>query len=456
MDGDRISARVLASGLLLSGMGISIALAYGFQYRADADNPLSYFLPISGVFFLCLILIVASFATPAAAALTIGVKLHRAAGLAMMAIALSLTLFFHGAELPFPALLAIGVLLVGATASIVFGASGVATIVVVAVGLAVQIFLALTNPLDVQAANMLPIIGAGCELLLQLKNPYLATFPGIASEPLYYLPGLILPYCTSVAVGLDMRIVNVALILAIVAYASLIFDLWRHPERLSLGLLPLLLLPQTTQMMIHGHVWLYWLLVVAFVHALSTGRLVAAALLLGLLLATRQMALFLAIPAAVYMAGQLRPAALLRYAAITLSTYVVVMAPVMVTMPGWVDHFYLGLSGVGIRLHLSYGNPMNQVSLSGLLTDTGLAGLLRPLQAATILLVAVVLWVWRRRLAFDQVVVLLGVGYVIAIGFNGFLHRYFYMPGLILIALGIAYAAAGPLTAPAHGRGRNA
>lgn len=50
----------------------------------------------------------------------------------------------------------------------------------------------------------------------------------------------------------------------------------------------------------------------------------------------------------------------------------------------------------------------------------------------------------RRWLRFDQALFLLGVTYVLVIGLNSFLHRYFYIPGLILIATGIAYSLAGP------------
>ena len=57
-----------------------------------------------------------------------------------------------------------------------------------------------------------------------------------------------------------------------------------------------------------------------------------------------------------------------------------------------------------------------------------------------------VLWVGRNQLTFDRAILLIGVAYLIIIGFNSFLHRYFYFPGLILAALAIAYAANGPLS----------
>jgi hypothetical protein len=52
---------------------------------------------------------------------------------------------------------------------------------------------------------------------------------------------------------------------------------------------------------------------------------------------------------------------------------------------------------------------------------------------------------------FPRALILLGVCYVVVIGLNGFLHRYFYVPGFLLIALGVAYAA-GPLTAESETR----
>jgi len=89
---------------------------------------------------------------------------------------------------------------------------------------------------------------------------------------------------------------------------------------------------------------------------------------------------------------------------------------------------------------------MNQVSMSGVLTQAGLAGLLQPLQVLVLVLFGAVLWVGRNQLTFDRAILLIGVAYLIIIGFNSFLHRYFYFPGLILAALAIAYAANGPLS----------
>jgi hypothetical protein len=291
---------------------------------------------------------------------------------------------------------------------------------------------------------MLPVIEAGCVKLFGGENPYLAQYPGITSVPLMYLPGLLLPYCAPVALGLDVRTLNIVLLLAIVLYAAWALDARARPERLALALLPLLFSPPLGQMMIHGHVWLYWLLVIVFVHALASQRLLAAALLLGLMLATRQMSLFLAIPVAVYMATRLRPLPLAGYAAVALGTYAAIMLPVALTTPQWIDLFYLSATRVGEGTHLTYGNPMNQVSLSGVLTQYGLASLLQPLQVLVLLLAGAVLWVWRRRLAFDRSLLVLGVAYVLVIGLNQFLHRYFYVEGLVLIALAIGYGL-GPV-----------
>jgi hypothetical protein len=438
---------VLLGGLALFAMIACLSTAYGFQYLADDARPLGYFLPFSLIYFLGLALVLAASLRGVPPLAGYGRRAAAIAGLASTTAALAMTLYFHSGELPFPALPAIAVLAIAVAAVAAVAGTGRALGLAVLLGLAVQTALALGNPLDVAAANMLPVIEAGCGKLLHGENPYLADYPGITSVPLLYLPGLLLPYCAPVAAGLDVRVLNVILLVAIVGYAAWALDFRKHPERLSLGLLPLLFSPAAGQMMVHGHVWLYWLLVLAFVHTLATRRFLVAALLLGLMLATRQMSLFLAIPAAAYMATRLAPLALLRYGAVSVGTYLVVMAPVMLTTPGWVDLFYLSIQKLGEQTHLTYGNPMNQVSLSGLLTDAGLAWLLRPLQAAVLLLVGAAFWVWRRRLTFDQVLVLLGVGYVLVIGSNAFLHRYFYFPGLILIALGIAYAAVGSLTA---------
>lgn len=430
----------LISALLLFLMLAAMSVAYGFQYRADAADPLAYFLPFSAVYFLALALLLAAGLAPTPIDKPGASRPVADAGLAMTGAAILMSIYFHGAELPFPALAAMASVAVVLAAARVFLGAARAVWLALLIGLGVQIALALGNPLDVAAANMLPVVEAGCVKLLNGENPYLATYPGITSVPLMYLPGLLLPYCAPVALGLDVRVLNVVLLVAIVFYAAWALDARRRPERLSLALLPLLFSPPIGQMMIHGHVWLYWLLVVVFVHALATRRLLVAALLLGLMLATRQMSLFLAIPVAVYMATRLRPALLARYAAIALATYAVIMAPVMLTTPAWIDLFYLSATRVGEGTHLTYGNPMNQVSLSGVLTQSGLAPLLQPLQLLVLVLAGLALWLGRRRLTFDRSLVLLGVAYVLVIGLNQFLHRYFYVPGLILLALGIAHA----------------
>lgn len=438
--------RPLLAGLLLGFMLAAMSVAYGFQYRSDSAHPLDYFLLFSAPYFLCLALVLVVGLCPPLAGTGREQRSAPAVGLAMTTAMIALSLYFHAAELPIPALPAIAALVVAVGAAAASFGVGRAVWLALLLGLAMQIALALLNPLDVAAANMLPVIEAGCGKLLAGENPYLAAYPGITSVPLMYLPGLLLPYCAPVAVGLDLRVLNVILLLATVGYAAWALDFRRHPERLSLGLLPLLFSPPAGQMMVHGHVWLYWLLVLVFVHALATRHFLAAALLLGLMLATRQMSLFLAIPAAAYMATRLRLPALLGYGAISIAIYFAVMAPVMLTTPDWIELFYLSATRVGEQSHLVYGNPMNQVSLSGLLTQMGLAGVLPFLQVAVLLLAAAAFWVWRRSLAFHQALILLGVAYVLVIGLNPFLHRYFYVPGFLLLALGIAYAAAGPLT----------
>ena len=434
--------KAVPAGLLLFAMVAAMSIAYGFQYRADAERPLSYFLGFSALYFLCLAALSVVAMKPVSLS-GAGATLPARLGLAMTTGALVLTLYFTDGLLPVPALASIGVTVVAVAG--VAATLGIARALWLALllGLAVQIALALGNPLDVAAANMLPVIEAGCGKLLSGENPHLADYPGITSVALIYLPGLLLPYCGPVALGLDVRILNVVLLVAIVAYAAWAFDFRNRPERLSLGLLPLLFSPPAAQMMVHGHVWSYWLLVVVFVHTLATRRFAAAALVLGLMLATRQMSLFLAVPAAVYMSTRLRVPALLRYGAISIITFLVIMAPVMLTVPDWINFFFLSTTQIGEQSHLTYGNPMNQVSLSGLLTDSGVAGLLQPLQVGVLLLAGVAFWLWRRWLSFDQALFLLGVTYVLVIGLNSFLHRYFYVPGLILIALGIAYSLAG-------------
>ena len=234
--------KAVLAGLLLFAMVAGMSIAYGFQYRADAEQPLSYFLGFSALYFLCLAALFVVAMKPVSLSDT-GAAFPARLGLAMTTGALVLTLYFTDGQLPVPALAAIGVTIVAVAG--VAATLGVARALWLALllGLAVQIALALGNPLDVAAANMLPVIEAGCGKLLNGENPHLADYPGITSVALIYLPGLLLPYCGPVALGLDVRVLNVLLLVAIVAYAAWAFDFRNRPERLSLGLLPLLLSP---------------------------------------------------------------------------------------------------------------------------------------------------------------------------------------------------------------------
>ena len=220
---------------------------------------------------------------------------------------------------------------------------------------------------------------------------------------------------------------------------------WFHPkvvpEALALGLVPLLLSPPAVQMMIHGHLWVYWLQVVWLIYAVDRRHFLVAAILLGLMLATRQMALAIAVPVAGFMLARLGPREVAKYAVVTVATWALIMLPVLLTMSGALELLYGGISDAQRHAYVSAGNPVNQVALSGLALMAGSAGLLVPLQALIIGSASLAAALRGAKLPFSHALFWLGVVDVVAISLNEFLHRYFYFESLLLIGLALAHAA---------------
>lgn len=162
---------------------------------------------------------------------------------------------------------------------------------------------------------MLEIIEAAAGEFEAGNNPY-RRYESIAPVPFSYLPALWLPYALPHALGWDVRVVSLICFALIV----LIFERGlklgtRGPALLSVTFYPILFSPQIAQIIIHGHIWLYWVAVLA------------AAMLL---------------PLAVYMWRQHSFGRMLGYAAVSLAVYAAIVAPFSVwTGPGFRAQMYL-------------------------------------------------------------------------------------------------------------------
>ena len=207
----------------------------------------------------------------------------------------------------------------------------------------------------------------------------------------------------------------------------------RGPALLSVTLYPILFSPQIAQMIIYGHIWPYWVAVLAAAMLLYRGKLVSAAVLIGLALAARQSYLFVLLPLAVYMWRQLGFGRMLRYAAVSLTVYAVIVVPFSV----WAG------TGFWAQLYLSYSSATNalpaleQLNASIYLFAMGAERLLLPIQVTLIVAWSWVAWKGAARGA-GWFVGVAGLAYIWAVLFNPYVVRYRYLPGMLLLAMSLA------------------
>ena len=187
----------------------------------------------------------------------------------------------------------------------------------------------------------------------------------------------------------------------------------------------------------HGHIWPFWVLTVAFGVVLLQGRLLSAALILGLLLATRQMALFIAAPVGVYLLSRLKFSESLRFGVLSAAVFFGLIVPFWVVTPDFLTETYLGFETKGLAHIEEMGNPLNQISFAGLLYHLELYELSRPIQFI-ILLGFCGLIVRDRSMDTGRLLRNTGLVYLLLIGFNPFVYPYHYVSGLLLFAIGFA------------------
>jgi len=413
---------------------------YGLQFRMPGAQVPLFFGAASVVFFALLarfgFVTLSGAPQPAAQGAGHGVV----AGVVLFfAITMYLTL-----RLPVVQLGAlIGIMAAGAALTSRLAGPRAALTLLLLAGAVAVIVIGLQTPLDIDAANMLPIIQAACVDLQNGISPYGKTYPLIASLPMYYLPGALLPYCGLEWSGIDLRWLNVAAYLVLCAAA---LRSARRPDAGGEGFLilaPLLVSSSMLLFMAHVHEWLYWIVCLAAVLSVLKDRIVLAGLFVGLMLATRQHALFLALPlAAVCLArvGSMRT--LLAGGLALLVVLLVGVLPTGLTPLEYLRTFYLDVATAGASANNSGGNPFDQIALSGMVLKAAGRSALSALQVLAVLGGSLACW----RLGGDprRAMVALGLTYVVAIASNPFLSRYLYMPGFFLLAFG----AMVPLSAP--------
>jgi len=425
-----------APAIGLAALAWLMSLAYGFQYMVMGDRAahLSYFR-VATVPFAIVVVLLTTYAL-SRVRFCAPQRWPAWLGFAMMSVSWVLCAYFHSEVLGRAG--AIGVALGGPAIAALcqrrWGeAGGVAAFVAAALALFVWLFALIPHD---GRGDMLQIIDFAATDLLRGESPFRPYFTVSGMEvPFGYWPGVWLPYVPLVALGMDMRVLNLGLLLLMV----LLF--WRTAgggqvaaRILAVVLFPFILSPPLVQMVVSGHLWLYWFLVCAAVVLLVRGRHLAAAAVFGLCLATRPTVLFIAAPLFGWVWARVGWRMALAGGGIALAVLVLCKLPFyLIYGEAFVRNSYGALVG--------FGQVLTHFSLTGILQGFGLGGVGK-LGQVLVALAAFAVVLRHRVLAPDRFVVLVGLCYVWEVLFASYATRYLYFPGFFLIALGLVMAAA--------------
>lgn len=410
--------------LLLFSFPMMISLCYGFQYRFVESGLGNYFRGWSLLWFAALIGMTVYVLQDRIRPFSLPIWL----GLALSSFSLALTCYFYLSKVaatPIWVSFAILPAALGIWLTRYDGISGIRLLGLA--GLTVNIILIFQVP-HTHGANMLEIIEAASAEFLA-GNHFYRLYEDIAHTSFGYLPGLWLPYVPLVWLGLDVRILNVLAILLLVWLFERGLGLESDKRTAILGatLYPLVLSPPVSQMLVHGHIWPYWIYVMATLVLLARERYGAAAFFLGLALAARQPALWLLPPLTGWLVARLGWLNTTKYAALTLAVYLVVVLPFAI--PSGIEFWqvvYLNLSG--------FKTMQPHINAAVWLELGSLNALLRPLQI--LVLLGGMIWLYRRKAEFATFAMVLGLSYLWAVYFNDYAVRYVYIPGLLILMTG--------------------
>jgi len=419
------------AALGLFGLIVIMSLAYGFQYLFPGVRLVQYYRLVSLPFFLILIGL-SWYGVRGWSALT-SFSWPPVLGFLLMTIAFTLTAFFQSEALrpiPWP-LVAGSVVGISAYCQFKWGTRG-STIAFLCGAMVVYIFLITRIPHVSGAANMLETIELASREFMSGETPYRHFDTSGGPVALGYLPGLWLPYLPLIKLGLDMRIFNLIALLLIILLFEKSLPKATRADTLSLTLYPFVLSSTLALMVVHGHVWPYWLFLLATTLFLMNARFLLAAIFFGLCLASRQPALFLAGPLAAYMYRETGLKATLMYAAVAAVIYLSIVLPfaIWTGKEFWVYN-YLALAGAGApdQPHLSATN---------ILGVWGLGGSLLKYWQVLITIGAMAVILIRTKLDPIWFVFVAGVTYCGLVFFNSYAVRYVYFPGFFLIAIALS------------------
>lgn len=411
-------------------LSLLIGLTYGFQYLASDALGL-YFAIVSLPFVLILLVLTWN----------VGGRWDTGSeypappswlGFALMSVSFTTTLFLFSRALQpvgwMPAVL--GTVGVAWLCQWRWGARA-STLAFVLAAFATYVLLVLRIPHS-EGANMLRFVDAAARVFLSGRQPYGELFDFLGGVPCCYMPALWLPYVPQVAFGLDLRLFNLLSLLILVVLFEGGFRTRPGAALLSVTFYPLVLSSTVATMIVHGHLWPFWIVLCAAMLLLIKGRLALAALLFGFSLAARQPALVFVAPLAAYLWSQVGMRKTLIYSSIALGTYLAIVLPFALSTGAvfWEDQYF------NLAKYIAMGDQDPQIGAAALLN---LIGWVVPgvyLQVA-VLCLAILMVLGRPEKNSEWFVFTVGAFYTWIVFFAFYSIRYEYFAGLFLMSMGV-------------------
>jgi len=279
--------------------------------------------------------------------------------------------------------------------------------------------------------DMLEIIEFAARDFLAGSNPFRPYLTVSGKEvPFAYWSGIWLPYVPFVALGLDMRLLNLLAVVGLVLlFEKAAYKSGYAPLIASLTIYPFLLSPPVMKMILLGHLWMYWLAACAAVLLIARERHLVAAALLGFCLASRPTALSMVVPLAVYIWSRYGAGRTMHMAAVTLAVTLAFNLPFAIV---YGKVFWDNSYGVLGRV----SQELVHFSLAGYFKDAGLDFMNKPLQVV-IMLASMTIVILRKNMPVQHIIMLAGLTYIWMVLFNSYATRYVYFTGFLLIDLGL-------------------
>jgi len=303
------------------------------------------------------------------------------------------------------------------------------------VGLLIYVAALASSPLEASRADMLPVIMQAIDSFLAGSDPYTLDYRAITANPFFYPPSQWLIFLPVRIAGLDLRLLNLLSLAAMVALVE--YQARRGRSGLRAGIYPVLLSPLVYPMMLAGQVWPYWLCILGFATLVLRERWISAAAVIAFAIGMRQTAI---LPAGAALVGMLTRGEPIIWARALLAALAVLLAafvPFIIASPTALHLMFVeGPRQALVNAHLQ-GNPGNQVALSNWTDWLGWATWDSRVEAAFAFATVPLSRLAARRDP-QCLLTVAGLCYAITIAANPYLHRYYYVAGLLLCVAGLS------------------